>query len=104
MEKRKTKTLLSILDDCGAPKIIDFFSLDVEGAETNILKNFPFEKYKFLSLTIERPTEEINKILFSNSYLFVRNNKVDGFYIHTSLKDKINIRYEKFIQINKKSW
>ena len=38
MEKRKTKTLLSILDDCGAPKIIDFFSLDVEGAETNILK------------------------------------------------------------------
>ena len=104
IEKRVTKTLLSILKDCKAPKIIDFFSLDVEGAETSILKNFPFDRYRFLSLVIERPSNSINQILFDNNYIFVKNYKVDGFYIHESLKNKINIKYEKFFQINKKSW
>ena len=80
------------------------FSLDVEGAETNILKSFPFDQYRFLSLTIKRPSETINKILFENNYIFVKNYKVDGFYIHESLKNKINIKFEKFFQINKKSW
>ena len=50
IEKRYTKTLLSILIDYKAPKVIDFFSLDAEGAETNILKNFPFDQYKYYQL------------------------------------------------------
>ena len=32
---------------------IDYLSLDVEGAEFEVLKNFPFDEYKFLSITIE---------------------------------------------------
>lgn len=51
-----TRTLSSILDECEAPPVIDYLSFDVEGAETRILRQFPFDRYKFLAMTIERPT------------------------------------------------
>ena len=86
-----------------APKVIDYFSLDVEGAEENIIKNFPFNEYKILSMTIERPTPKINEILKSNERLFVKNYKVDSFYINKILKDKIDIEFEKFSQLDKKN-
>jgi hypothetical protein len=38
-----TKTLGTLLDEVGAPKHLDFLSLDVEGAELEILESFPFE-------------------------------------------------------------
>ncbi|MDC1169954.1 FkbM family methyltransferase [Candidatus Pelagibacter sp.] len=103
--RKKTKTLEKILDENKAPRVIDYFSLDVEGAETEILKNFNFKKYTFLSLTIERPTPELNDTLFKNGYIFVKNFKVDGFYIHKSMiKINNNIKFEKFYQIGKKEW
>ena len=104
VEKRKSKSLQEILKKAKAPKIIDYLSLDVEGAELEVLKNFPFKKYKFLSMTIERPPKQLNKILFKNDYIFVKNFKVDSFYIHKSLKKKIDIKYEKFSQIGEKKW
>ena len=63
IEKRTSRSLVSILEEVNAPKIIDYFSLDIEGAEEIVLKNFPFEKYKFLALTIERPSPLINQLL-----------------------------------------
>ena len=42
------QSLQEILKKAKAPKIIDYLSLDVEGAELEVLKNFPFKKYKFL--------------------------------------------------------
>tara|TARA_A100001015_G_scaffold201492_1_gene224915 strand:- start:488 stop:1273 length:786 start_codon:yes stop_codon:yes gene_type:complete len=104
IEKRNSRSLVSILDEINAPKIIDYFSLDIEGAEEIVLKNFPFEKYKFLALTIERPSPLINQLLKKNNYTFVKNFKVDGFYIHESIKNKVNLKFEKFYQIEKKSW
>ena len=55
-------------------------------------------------MTIERPTKELNATLFKNDYTFVKNYKVDTFYIHKSLKDEISINYEEFFQIGKKQW
>ena len=104
IEKRETKTIRDILLISKAPKVIDYFSLDVEGAEENIIKNFPFNEYKILSMTIERPTPKINEILKSNDMLFVKNYKVDSFYINKILKDKIDIEFEKFSQLDKKKW
>lgn len=100
----KTDSLASILRKCKCPKIIDYMSLDVEGAETDVLKNFPYKKYKFLTMTIERPSPIVNKTLFKNGYLFVKNHKVDTFYIHKSLQKKIKIKLKKFEQIEKKKW
>lgn len=104
VERRNTKSLYNILKIAKAPKVIDYLSLDVEGAEFEVLRNFPFNKYTFLSMTIERPPKELNKILFKNGYIFVKNYKVDTFYIHKSLKKSVNIKYEKFHQIGKKKW
>lgn len=81
----RTKTLAEVLADHSAPGTIDYFSFDVEGAETRILRNFPFDRYRFLTLTIERPTPELNALLFRNGYHFVRNALYDSFYVHESI-------------------
>ena len=104
IKSKITKSLQKILDENNAPKVIDYFSLDVEGAETEILRNFNFEKYTFLCLTIERPTPELNSILFKNGYIFVKNFKVDSFYVHKSIKNLNEIKKERFVQLPPKSW
>jgi FkbM family methyltransferase len=97
-------TLFSILKKYKAPKVIDYLSLDVEGAEADVLRKFPFKIYKFLTLSIERPPPLVNKLLFKNDYIFVKNHKVDTFYIHKTLQKKIKIKVDKFEQIGKKQW
>ncbi|MDJ0580372.1 FkbM family methyltransferase [Crocosphaera sp.] len=87
IKKIKTTTLESILQKYKAPKIIDYLSIDVEGAETRILKNFPFEDYIFLALTIERPSDVLHNILIKNNYILVKIiPELDNFYIHESFK------------------
>jgi FkbM family methyltransferase len=100
--KLKPVTLDQLLQKYDAPKIIDYFSLDVEGAEERILKNFPFEKYIFLSITIERPTPELNKILFKNGYIFIKNSLFDSFYVHNSHPNLNTIKKYPFKQVPKK--
>ncbi len=51
-------TLMQLLDQNNAPSIIDYLSLDTEGAEWEILKNFDFSKYTFLTMTIENNYNE----------------------------------------------
>jgi FkbM family methyltransferase len=104
IKTKKTVTLEKILDENNAPRVIDYFSLDVEGAETEILKNFNFKKYIFLSLTVERPTPELNNILLKNDYIFVKNFKVDSFYVHKTIDNLDEIKKEKFFQLPPKSW
>lgn len=96
--KLKTKTLDFILDYYKAPKIIDYLSLDVEGSEERILSNFPFNKYTFLTMTIERPTPKLEKVLFDNDYVFVRKSiprRTDSFYVHKSIPNFTNIITER---------
>ncbi len=91
--------LEDILERYNAPADIDYFSLDVEGSETRILRNFPFDRYRFLSLTIERPTPELNEILFRNGYHFVKNSLYDTFYIHESNPRFNEIKKRPFVQL-----
>lgn len=105
--KLKTKTLEYILDHFKAPKVIDYLSLDVEGAEERILSNFPFHKYTFLAMTIERPTPDLEKILFNNDYVFVMKSKklpFDTFYVHKSIYNFDNIIKEPYSPTPKKNW
>lgn len=53
--KIKTISLYDMLKNYNAPKIIHYLSMDIEGAEYNVLKNFPFDEYIILALTIEAP-------------------------------------------------
>lgn len=47
------KTLNTILHDSDAPKDIDLLSLDVEGAEIEVLKGVNFEEFRFKFMLIE---------------------------------------------------
>lgn len=107
----KTKTLEYVLDYFNAPKIIDYLSLDVEGCEERILSKFPFNKYTFLAMTIERPTPELEKILFENDYVFVEKSKdslgndtFDTFYVHKSIDNFEQIIKEPYSPTPKKDW
>jgi len=46
-------TLEYFLDNIGTPKTIDYLSIDVEGGEYDIIRDFPFEKYFVKYITIE---------------------------------------------------
>lgn len=81
----KTKTLEFILDLHNSPKIIDYLALDVEGAEYRILKNFPFDKYKILILTIERPSDILIDLLKNNGYIINKKLGQDIGFIHKSI-------------------
>ena len=100
----KTKTLEHVLDAVGAPSVIDYLSLDVEGSETRIMRVLPFNRYKFLAMTIERPTPELNELLFSHGYVFVKNSSYDSFYVHESIPTFDTIPKEAFVQLPAKDW
>jgi len=111
VRKMETVTLEQILVQTHAPNIIDYLSFDVEGCETRIMRNFPFHKYTFLAMTIERPTAELNEKLFNNGYVFVRNSDsmsnryaYDSFYVHQSIANLDRIEKMPFSQIPKKDW
>ncbi len=68
----ETRTLNSILDEVNAPKLIDFFSLDTEGYEIEILKGINFAEYKFRFILIETPNINfVKKYLNSKKYELV---------------------------------
>jgi hypothetical protein len=88
-EHRFTVKLQTILQKWGAPKVIDYMSLDVEGAETFIMKDFSWSEYTFLCLTIERPSDELQGILAANGYHKVYDIKRgDTLWVHSSIRDQ----------------
>ncbi|MCT4351746.1 FkbM family methyltransferase [Streptomyces sp. Je 1-79] len=51
--RRPARTVRSVLREYGAPPVVDYWSLDIEGAELNVLKSFPFDEYDVRVLTVE---------------------------------------------------
>ena len=80
----QTRTLESILDESGAPSVIDYLSLDIEGAEFEAMRDFDFSKYKFKCMTIECPPLELDLLLDAHGYVQVQHSLFDTFYIHKS--------------------
>jgi FkbM family methyltransferase len=87
--KLQTATLNSLLEAQHAPEIIDYLSIDVEGAEERILAEFDFGKYTFRCITIERPTALLRDLFKEHGYILIKEiEELDCFYIHQSfLKD-----------------
>tara|TARA_S200000501_G_scaffold37338_1_gene30817 strand:- start:221 stop:853 length:633 start_codon:yes stop_codon:yes gene_type:complete len=61
-------TLTKILDEIYAPSLIDFFSLDVEGYEYEIIKGIDFNKYNFKYFLIETSNELVISYLKQKNY------------------------------------
>jgi len=98
----KTIKLEQLLDKCKAPRVIDYFSLDSEGSEPNILTKSVIKKYIFLSISIERITLAHHRLLISNGYTFVKSKIYDSFYIHKKFNNFNKIKKEKFFEFDKK--
>lgn len=100
-----TSTLDKELDRNNAPSLIDYMSLDVEGAEYLVLKNFPFDKYKFRCMSIERPNKQLDILLDLNNYRQVAHLKFDVIYVHQDYLNDINFYPDiKFKFTPKKNW
>jgi hypothetical protein len=75
-------TLDQLLTKHSAPPIIDYFSFDVEGAEFDILENFPFDKWRFNCISVETPSAELDRLLLDNNYMLLKKDILDWFYLH----------------------
>tara|TARA_B100000959_G_C14820329_1_gene557552 strand:- start:200 stop:910 length:711 start_codon:yes stop_codon:yes gene_type:complete len=75
--KIKLRTLNSILIESNAPKIIDFFSLDVEGMEMKVLEGVDFAYFNFKYLLVEcndtNKFEKVFKYLTKKNYTHIDN-------------------------------
>lgn len=78
-----TVPLEELLDEAGAPSKIDYLSIDIEGAEDRALLEFPFERYSFTCITIERPSEALRSVFDQHGYVVVAEIPgLDSFFIH----------------------
>jgi FkbM family methyltransferase len=77
----ETVSLVDLLKTHNAPKFIDFLSIDTEGSEFEILKNFEFQSYRFGAICVEHnfgeTREKINKLLLANDYTQVHKDLSD---------------------------
>ena len=104
LKKIETFTLNSILEDYKI-QLIDYFNLDVEGHELDVLKNFNIQKYKPKVISVEFIDFQMNKLEFrnnnvdrilkselykyftSNNYHFVNWTHADLIFVHESFRD-----------------
>jgi len=88
-----TVPILEILERNKAPRIIDYFSLDVEGAESYIMNDFPFHEYTINVLTIERPKKDLKETLRSNGYklLGIISAYGETLWAHESVLDHLDM-------------
>lgn len=70
----ETISLLDLLQSNGAPAFIDYLSVDTEGSEFEILKDFDFRKFQFGVITVEHNHNKTNRdrlyaLLTSKGYI-----------------------------------
>lgn len=83
----ETVSLEDLLSSRGAPKFIDFLSVDTEGSEYEILKAFDFNKYEFGLICVEHnytsSRKEIHDLLSKNGYsqIYEEYSDFDDWYV-----------------------
>ena len=85
----KTVSLEDLLKEHKAPKKIDYLSIDTEGSEYTILKNFNFKLYEISIITIEHnyiddQRNNIKSLLEKNNFVrvFEKISRMDDWYIN----------------------
>jgi FkbM family methyltransferase len=88
--RKRARTMRSVLRECKAPRVIDYWSLDVEGSELAILKSFPFDEYQVRMLTVEHNRlpvrHQIRKFLEAHGYERIRVLSVDDCYLKRDVR------------------
>lgn len=92
--KVETISLFDLLDEFKAPQIIDYLSIDTEGSELSILRNFNFSKYSFKIITVEHnfrnDAKELIDLLKSKGYVqvFPELSGIEGWFLNEKFKYK----------------
>ena len=104
LKKIKTYTLNSVLENYNIQGI-DYFNLDVEGHEIEVLKNFDIKFYKPKVVSVEFIDDQMKKLEFknndidrvlgsdiykyfsSNDYYFVNWSHADLIFVHKNFRD-----------------
>jgi Methyltransferase FkbM domain len=98
------RPLGDILAGANAPALIDYLSIDVEGAEFRILEPFPFHRFAFAALTVERPTRQVHDILTGAGYVLDRMRLYDGYYVSRNVADDLVLKERPFSGARRKSF
>jgi FkbM family methyltransferase len=82
-------TLHDLLIRHQAPPIIEYVALDLEGAEFQVLRDFPFDRYRILTLSIEG--DACHELLLARGYRATHNpyNQEapwEHYYVHPDLE------------------
>jgi FkbM family methyltransferase len=85
-----TISFFDLLEKYNAPSFIEYLSLDTEGSEYEILKSLDFQKYIFGLIHVEHnfvepKRSQINELLTSNGYEFIKENHIDDVYKHKTI-------------------
>lgn len=95
-------TLDTVLDQQSAPDVIDYLSIDVEGAEDRVFAGFDLSRRKVTCLTIERPSDHLRSHLKDNGFVLIKEIPgLDCFYLHESYRDAY---LQSVFEYHKKSW
>jgi FkbM family methyltransferase len=91
-----TISLDDLLEEYNAPNKIDYISVDTEGSEYKILKNFNFKKYDIEIFTVEHnfiqnKRDNVFELMLSNNYIrvFQKISQWDDWYVK---KDNIILK------------
>jgi hypothetical protein len=102
---KTARTVGSVLRECAAPRIIDYWSLDTEGSELAILRSFPFDEYAFRVLTVEHnrlsSREQLRLLLERNGYRRIRALEIDDCYVKEELVPAISPRSNVWTRIGR---
>ncbi len=82
-----TVTLADLLDDHGAPSVVHYLCLDIEGAERVVLEAFDFTSREILAISVEGP--RCDDLLGEHGYRQVSNpfapEPIDHYFLHASI-------------------
>jgi len=63
-----------LLREAKVPRVIDFLSLDVEGAEHLVMESFPWDQHVLYVLSVERPKLVLQQSLMKHGFVHICNN------------------------------
>lgn len=82
----RTSLLQDLLQEHDVPRTIDYMNLDIEGAEYEVLRVFPWNKYDIGCLSVEHNFEEpkatmMHDLLIHHGFMLAKEVKWDSWYV-----------------------